>query len=167
MGRMAGERHREVQTIPRQWRRWGFAGTAVSMAGLAWAVSMDPPGTTLGTVAAVLGFAALLLVGWMVLSARLVVAVTDPGIEVRWWIFIHRTISRDEITSVKAATYEPMREFGGWGIRLGRGGSRAYSMAGDRGVEIILTNGKRVVLGSLDPDPLAAAINAWRDSPLQ
>jgi len=160
MNRMDRERYREVQSVPTKWRRLGLAGAAIGLAGFAWALSMDPPGTAADATAATLGLTVLVLVGWMAVTAKLVVEVTDSAVEVRWWILLRRTVLRDQIASARAVTYHPMREFGGWGIRFGHNGSRAYSMSGDRGVELTLTDGKRIVLGSLDPDPLAAAFSA-------
>lgn len=56
----------------------------------------------------------------------------------------------------------PLHEVGGWGIRAWFGWRRiAYLVSGNRGVELILTDGRVVVLGSPQAEVLAAAINAY------
>jgi hypothetical protein len=57
-------------------------------------------------------------------------------------------------------TYDPVREFGGWGIRIWVGGPRAYSVSGNRGVDVILYNGERIMIGSQRPRDLAQALDA-------
>jgi hypothetical protein len=56
-------------------------------------------------------------------------------------------------------TYEPMREFGGWGIRSGNGG-RAFTFRGREGVQLELRSGKKVLIGSQQASGLAAALRA-------
>jgi len=101
-----------------------------------------------------------LAVVWTMLSARLTFTVRRVTLEVHWWVLAKKIISRTDIVSAEAATYDPMREFGGWGIRFGRNGSRAYSMSGNRAAELSLKDGKRIVLGSRDPEPLVAALRS-------
>jgi hypothetical protein len=58
-----------------------------------------------------------------------------------------KKIPADQIAGAMAITFRPFREYGGWGIRLGRRGI-AYTVSGDRGVIIRLKSGKSFVLGS-------------------
>jgi hypothetical protein len=150
---------REIQPVPRWWRVLGVAGCLTALLGVvAPAVvggSDGPPlmlSVTLGSF--------FLAVLWMMLSARLTFTVQRDTVEVRWWLLAKRVIPRADISSAEAVTYNPMREFGGWGIRFGRNGSRAYSMSGNLGAELTLKNGKRVLLGSRDPEPLVAALRS-------
>ena len=63
----------------------------------------------------------------------------------------------DEIESAEPRTYAPIREFGGWGIRRGRKGW-AYNVRGKQGVQLTMTTGKRILIGTQQPDRLSAAI---------
>lgn len=63
-----------------------------------------------------------------------------------------------EIEKAEEITYHPLRDFGGWGIRYGKG-MWAYTAFGNRGVLILLKNGKRFLLGSQKPEELARSIN--------
>lgn len=74
--------------------------------------------------------------------------------------FGRRTRFRIPLKNVVRAysrTYNPLMEYGGWGIRYGLQG-RAFNMRGDQGVQLELRSGQRVLIGSQDPDALAEAI---------
>jgi len=56
-------------------------------------------------------------------------------------------------------TYRSFREYGGHGIRYSNNG-KAYNVSGDRGVQIELLNGNRVLIGSQRAEELVQAIQA-------
>ncbi len=97
---------------------------------------------------------------WLFVRMELRVTVTDAALEIHFAPFVRRVLAWNEIASSRARTYRPIREFGGWGIRFGRGGARAYNVSGNRGVELTLRDGKRILIGSQRADDLAAAIDA-------
>lgn len=103
-------------------------------------------------VALMAGTFALLF--WM----RLTVEVRDDGIHVRFPPFVRRVIAYGEIASYEPRTYRPLREFGGWGLRWGLGG-QAYNVKGNKGVQLVFVNGKRLLIGSQRAEELAAAID--------
>jgi hypothetical protein len=75
--------------------------------------------------------------------------------------FGRRTRFRIPLKNVVRAyprTYHPIREYGGWGIRYAPDRSRAFNMRGDSGVQLVLRSGQRVLIGSQNPDELAAAV---------
>ncbi len=93
--------------------------------------------------------------------SRLVTEVRDDGIYIRFFPF-HRTAHRIAFTEVKqyeVRTYSPIREYGGHGIRYGSNG-KAYNVSGDRGVQIELLNGERLLIGSQRAEELWRAIQA-------
>jgi len=90
-------------------------------------------------------------------SLKLVTEVRDDGLYLRFYPLSHKKIGFPEIKSCEARTYRPIMEYGGWGIRYGRSG-RAYSVCGNRGVQLVLVNKKRLLIGSQRPEGLAAAI---------
>ncbi|AKB57240.1 hypothetical protein MSBR2_0724 [Methanosarcina barkeri 227] len=93
---------------------------------------------------------------------KLVTEVRNDGIYVRFYPF-HRSFKRfpfESIQNYKALTYNPIRDYGGWGIRYGLKGN-AYNMAGNRGVLLEFTDGnkmKKLMIGSQIPEKLAEAI---------
>lgn len=89
---------------------------------------------------------------------KLVTEVRRDGIFVALWPIARRLIPFREIRSFGAKTYRPIRDYGGWGYRVGRQGSRAFNAMGDRGVEVELRDGRIVMIGSQRPEALEQAI---------
>ena len=71
----------------------------------------------------------------------------------------YRCWSWEEIASIDVREYSPLREYGGWGIRLGVKGW-AYNVSGRIGVQLILKSGKRILIGTQEPDAFLAAVQA-------
>lgn len=88
--------------------------------------------------------------------------VRPDGLHLRFPPLVrHRHLRPEEISEATARTYRPLAEYGGWGIRWGRAGT-AYNVSGDRGAQLVLADGKRLLVGSQRADELAAAITALR-----
>lgn len=96
---------------------------------------------------------------WLFLAAQLRTEVRDDGIHVRFRPFHlrERSWSFDEIAGMEPRRYSPMKEFGGWGIRLGPAGW-AYNTSGDLGIQLVLRSGKRILIGTQDPDGFMAGV---------
>jgi hypothetical protein len=152
---------RETQRMPRSWRWPVIAVTVGGVVLYVWAASIAGArslGTVVGGIAILVGLGVALLAT----VARLEVNVTRTAVEVRWVPLARRTFPLATIFGAEAVTYRPIRQFGGWGIRFGRGGARAFSMSGDRAVRLTLVDGTEVFLGSLEPEALAGAIERGR-----
>lgn len=99
----------------------------------------------------------VLLVFALVMRMRVVVVPGEVRIFWGWLQAFRVRIPLHSVESFRVVTYRPIRDFGGWGVRVGRGGSRCYNTRGNRGVELIL-NRKSRVIGVDDPEVLAAAL---------
>lgn len=106
-------------------------------------------------VAALLGIVLPAFFLWF----KLETTVFPDRVEIRMAPFTHRVIRSSEIAAAAARTYRPLREYGGWGIR-GWGGNKAYNISGDQGVQLVLTNGNRILIGTRRPQELEAAIDS-------
>ena len=152
---------RETQRMPRSWR---LPVLVIAVGGvLVYAVTAEAAGR--GDAAALIGLVAIvvgLVVASLALVAKLEVSVTRVAVDVRWVPLARRSIPFATIDQAEAVTYRPVRQFGGWGIRFGRSGARAYSMSGDSAVRLTLHDGSEIYLGSLEPEALAAAIDRAR-----
>lgn len=115
---------------------------------------------------------ALLIIFWLVFGlglpvaafyTRLITEVRGDGLYIRFIPF-HRSFRKIPFADIQQAetrTYRPIREYGGWGIRFGPHG-RAYNVSGNRGVQLVLAGGKRLLIGSQQPDALLQAILAGK-----
>ncbi|MEO7145824.1 MAG: hypothetical protein ABI165_20205 [Bryobacteraceae bacterium] len=111
------------------------------------------------------------LEGWMIflwlvylrlITVRLVTQVRGGVLTLQMrGLWRARRIRQAEIKSVKTVTYDPVRDCGGYGIRMTSQG-KAYTAGGTRGVRIELAGGGTVLIGSERPDELAAALGEGR-----
>jgi hypothetical protein len=62
-----------------------------------------------------------------------------------------------EVDTARVEEYDPVGDFGGYGIRSGRRG-QAYIARGTRGVELRLGSGRKIMVGSQHPEQLAKKI---------
>lgn len=86
--------------------------------------------------------------------------ITEDGLEVKFWPFGRRRIFKSEIKSARVRKYSPLREFGGWGVRFGRGG-KAFNMQGNMGLQLEMQNGDKLLIGTRKPEELAAWVETW------
>ena len=98
----------------------------------------------------------------VLLFARLIVTVGDDAVRIRWIPFGRKTVALADIESCIARTYRPIREYGGWGVRWAGKRGTAWNAHGNRGVQLVLTNGKRLLIGSQQAEALAEAIEQAR-----
>jgi len=58
-------------------------------------------------------------------------------------------IAPEEIVSFEVRKYNPLTEYGGWGIRAGgKKYGKAYNVSGNMGLQLYLKNGKKLLLGT-------------------
>lgn len=90
---------------------------------------------------------------------RLITEVRDDGIYIKYLplhIRYHQ-IPFDDIESFECRTYKPLMDYGGWGIKWGIKG-KAYNVYGNRGLQLYFKNGKRLLIGSQNPEALVKAM---------
>lgn len=62
--------------------------------------------------------------------------------------FKFRQLNWDEIQEAYAREYRPLREYGGWGIKYRGKSGKAYNVSGNKGLQIVLKDGKKILLGT-------------------
>lgn len=72
---------------------------------------------------------------------------------------IRRKVPFSEIVSLESVRYQPIREFGGWGVR-GWGRRKAWSARGNQAVALTLEGDKLLLIGSDHPRRLEERIRA-------
>ncbi len=85
--------------------------------------------------------------------------VTGDQLSIRMSPFGGMDIALSDIQSVKVVRYDPIRDFGGWGIRFGRKG-RMYNARGNQAVKLIVDGSGTIFVGSQTPEKLAAMLSA-------
>ncbi len=92
---------------------------------------------------------------------RLVTEVRTDGLYYRFYPlhFRFHRLAFSDIAGCEAVTYRPIRDYGGWGIRFGPRG-KAFNVRGNRGVELVLNDQSRILIGSQKPEQLAMALSA-------
>ncbi len=92
------------------------------------------------------------------ITVRLVTEVRDQKLIVALrGLFRTRRISLADIQSAETVTFDPDRDYGGFGIRSNREG-KAYIASGHQGVRLKLANGATVVVGSERSKELAGIL---------
>lgn len=81
--------------------------------------------------------------------------ISQEGIRVRFFPFHlkKKFFAWDEIAKAEVREYSPLLEYGGWGIRRGKSG-RAYNVKGNIGLQLVLKNGKKVLIGTQKAEEL-------------
>ena len=128
---------------------WGFVQQIIF--GNAWG---NNPMSDLGLI--ILTGCMFLLFGGIFFS-KLQTVITEEGIYVRFFPFIFRTrfFAWEDIEKVYIRKYSPVREYGGWGVRLGWKGGIAYNVYGNVGLQLVFKNGKKRLIGTNNVDDLA------------
>lgn len=155
--------YREVQHFRQAWL-WAFLIFILLLAvyaivqQLAWGRpfgSNPAPDVLLMVIVAVFGVAFPTFFCLMNLTTE----VRGDGLYFRFFPF-HRSFRRipwEEMKEYGVRTYSALKDYGGWGIRYGREG-KAYNVSGNHGVQLELSNGDRVLIGSQRPEEFLGAM---------
>ena len=158
---------REVQAFSSTLRWLLVALMAVSVVifsiGL-WETITEPETTNtfVPSLLSIIAMAIPIAVTILFFILKLETEVRTDGLYVRFYP-MHlrfRKFTREDLAEHYYRTYKPILEYGGWGIRCSfTGKGKAYNVSGNKGVQLVLTNGKKLLIGSQKPDDLAAAID--------
>ena len=87
--------------------------------------------------------------------------INDTGFYYQYFPFQfrERVIPVEEINSFEAVTYDPVKDYGGFGIRYWKGG-RAFTTSGDKGVKINFGNDQTILFGTQKPEELRSALES-------
>lgn len=94
--------------------------------------------------------ASILLTLFIFYLFRLKTEINEVGVHYRFRPihFSKQTIRWDEMEKCYVRTYSPIREYGGWGYRLSMGMGKAYNVKGNKGIQIVLKSGKKILIGT-------------------
>ncbi|MFA6989027.1 MAG: DUF6141 family protein [Candidatus Gastranaerophilaceae bacterium] len=85
--------------------------------------------------------------------------VRQNGIYIKYFPFYLNfvKISPEDIQSFESVIYNPLKDYGGWGLRYGVKGN-AISAYGNKGINIKITYARDMLIGTQKPDELFNAI---------
>ncbi len=73
--------------------------------------------------------------------------------------FKYNEISWNDVLTIEVRKYKPIREYGGWGYRFSFKNGKAYNISGNMGLQIVLKNGDKILIGTQKPDELMEFLN--------
>ena len=156
----------EIQKFRQKWL-WVLILSIMSFA--VYTMIVEKPvshfGNNIHLFAEIACFISLLLV-WF---ARLETKINEHGIQYRFlpFHFKFHEIKWSEIKKCYVRHYDPILEYGGWGMRLGLfGKGKAYNTMGDQGLQIELNSGKKILFGTQTPEELERAIGEFFSAPV-
>jgi len=155
-GELGQTYYKQTERLREPWVWAIVAGSSVVVLASAVA-TWGGDGSIVGTLILLATALAIPLFVW---SMHLTVTVDEKEVVAHLWPFARRRFALEQITSAQARSYHPVKEFGGWGLRRSRAGVRAYTITGDRGVELMLVDGRRVMLGADRATDLQLAIES-------
>jgi len=81
---------------------------------------------------------------------KLEIWIDSIGIHYRFFplIFKEKVILKEEIKSYEIRKYNALIDYGGWGVRRSFWKGKAYNVSGNIGLQLYLTNGKKVLFGT-------------------
>ncbi len=105
-------------------------------------------------ISVVLGFT-FLIFAWMILL-KLETTIDELGISAyfKGIPFAKRIIPFSQIKKLEVITYEPLFEYGGWGVRFNFKKGWCYNVSGNKGLLITYKTGKTFLVGTQRADEL-------------
>jgi hypothetical protein len=80
---------------------------------------------------------------------KLKTIINSEGIMIQFFPFLLKSkfIPWSEVEQIYVKDYNPIYDYGGWGYRIGKRG-KAYNTKGSNGLQLILKNGSRLLIGT-------------------
>lgn len=106
------------------------------------------------------GVGLLLVIFILFFFMRLHTQIDENGITIQFLPFVRRkTWNWDSIDHVFIKEYSIL-DYGGWGYRIGKSGT-AYNTKGKYGVQLILKNGAKIMIGTQQPEAIMEVIKEY------
>jgi hypothetical protein len=156
----------EIQ--PQKWWMWALmAGiSAIFIFGTIWQVVL---GNTFGNnpvsdAVLIITTVIMLIYSITMSTPKLKTCINNVGVYVRYFPFSLKSafFAWDDIEKVRVVTYNALSQYGGWGVRHGYK-KKAYIVSGKYGLELELKNGRKILIGTQNPEELEKIISKLAD----
>ena len=156
---------KEEQSFVGTWTWYVVIGvTALSIGGTALGLMFTDK--TEGMIGLII--AAIVTGGILVLfyTSKLYVSIDQDHLYYRYPPFVtsEKRISRDDVKEIYTRKYKPITEYGGWGYRFRLRSGRALNVAGNNGVQLVLKNNKRLLIGTQKPEQMNQAVRRLKEN---
>ena len=104
----------------------------------------------------------IVLITLMFFYTKLKTCIKKDGIYVQFFPFhfSYKYYGWETVAKVYVRTYNPLGEFGGWGLRYSfTGNGTAYNVSGDKGLQLELNTGKKILIGTNKAAELEKVLN--------
>ena len=134
--------------------------TIITMLSLGWTIYNIPSNNSILILITLLVGIFLSSIIFLIYIACLTTKVTTDGVYIKFRPFHHKWIQFpfENIQGATSFKYNPIRDYGGYGIRYGFKG-KAYNVSGTMGVLIKFFEGKPLLIGSQKHLELSSVIN--------
>jgi hypothetical protein len=85
-------------------------------------------------------------------------AISKEGVSFKFFPYINRErmYRWEDIQRAYIRKYKPISEYGGWGLKFSFKGGKAYNVSGDMGLQLVLKDGKKVLIGTKKAEEMDA-----------
>ncbi|WP_204218385.1 hypothetical protein [Tenacibaculum todarodis] len=117
----------------------------------------------------VLTIAGILLSVSFIFFFKLTTRIDENGIHYQFFPFHFsmRNIPWKEIEKAHVRTYDPITEYGGWGLKGGafwnKKNGKAINISGDIGIQLELKNGKKLLIGTQKENEANQVLKTYQD----
>ncbi len=91
---------------------------------------------------------------------KLELTINENMLRFKFRPFINRIITKDKIRQIQIINYDPISEYGGWGIRYGKNGW-AYTAKGFYGIKLITSLNKKILIGISNPEAISKFLKEY------
>jgi hypothetical protein len=140
------ENYYEVQKFNKWWMKLIIAvPIIIFIVGIALGKTQSEQGTPMLIASVVVIFIAVLFY-----FTKLETRLDETGITIRFFPFqrVYYYVKWEELESVQVRKYNPIMEYGGWGLRYSFRNGKAYNIAGNQGLQLVLKSGKKFLIGT-------------------
>ena len=113
-------------------------------------------GTLIGIIASVL----------FIFLFKLTTRIDEKGIHYQFFPFHFstKTLLWSEIELAEIRTYDPIGEYGGWGLRysFNKKKGNAVNVSGDIGIQLTLTSGKKLLIGTQKKEAVTSILKTYK-----
>ncbi|MEX1382430.1 hypothetical protein [Lutibacter sp.] len=117
-------------------------------------------------IAASIGLLILVLVIILFLVLKLQTKIDETGIKYKFYPFqvSYKNIDWSNISECYIRNYNPISEFGGWGIKgsFRKNTGKAYTTKGSIGLQLKLKNGEKILIGTQKKEEIKRVLETYK-----